>query len=164
MKPQVDFDDIFDVWQPAWWENPWAVAGVIGVIFLLLFFVYWLLKKYWLYTKPVDPRTFALQQLYAINPEHGAQAKEFYTQLLIIMKNYLDARYDLQSVSKTEHELGDYVALQGPLTWVPAVKHIAQRAVTIKFAQEETAKDNLFDDYELIIERMMQEKMQEQRN
>lgn len=164
MKQHVDFDDIFDVWQPMWWENPWAVAGVVAGAIFLLFLMFQLVKKYWLQKKPIDPRTWALQQLYAINPEHVVISKEFYTQILLIMKHYLDTRYGLQSASKTDSELGDYIAAQGPQGWVPAIKHIAQRSVTIKFAQENTEKDNLFSDYERVLDVLKQDKMHEKQS
>jgi hypothetical protein len=163
MEQKLDFDDIFDIWQPAWWENPLNVVfAVCGTMFLALV-VFWLIKKYWLRKKPIDPRTEALQQLYAINPEHVSASKEFYVRIVEIVKKYLDARYALQSSSKTEAELVEYLAMKGHEIWLPAVKHIVQRSVAIKFAQAEAEKDSLLHDYMLVHDILHKEKVQEKR-
>lgn len=157
MEKKLDFDDIFDIWHPSWWESPWKVAAVLSVFLLLFFVAFWLVKKYWK-AKPIDPRTWALQQLYAINPEHISVSKEFYIKVLDIIKQYMDVRYHLVSRSKTEYELARYMYSQGHSAWVFAIEKIAQHAVPSKFAGEKVEFQNVYDDYMLILDLFKKEK------
>lgn len=159
MEKKLDFDDVFGLWQPHWWENPWNVVAVVLLGLVVIFAVFWIMKRLGARQHALDPRTRALQQLYAVNPEHLPASKDFYVALLAIMRNYLDSRYKLESSSKTEHELIDYLKLNGPVEeWVTAVEHVMQHGFLIKFAQGDVDAAAAQHDYALVIDLFNKEK------
>ena len=159
MEKKLDFDDLFGLWQPHWWESPWKVLAVGLFCILFVVVVRWVIKKYWSQPRVIDPRLQALQKLYALNPEHLPVPKDFYVQLLAVMRGYLDVRYGLMSRSKTEHELVDYLKLHHcPPDWILAAEKVLAHGFLIKFAQGQADKNDLSGDYALVHDLLVKEK------
>lgn len=111
-----NFDDVSGFWLPCWWESPWVwCAALIGSMVLswLLYrlYVIWCNKK----ERPIDivvRRINVLkQEIYNIDHQSydTLQAKKLYVEFLCIIKYYLETRYALDVISKTDDELLEFL-------------------------------------------------------
>ena len=100
----LDFDDIFDLWQPAWWERPlvWVslmvTAGlIVGVI---IFFVRWRKAK----RMVKDPYAELHQAIRDIRMGSLSE-KEQFVCLKKSIKQFFESLSDVQLQGCTEYEL-----------------------------------------------------------
>ena len=154
--PALDFDDIFDIWLPPWWQDSrtWLViASVILCSAVLMYLVsMWRRRK-----QPLDPRVEALQCLYALVPSRvfdtQEEYKQFYVELTTLIKRYLDRQYHLACVSKTDIELVGYLERHAPDTRYQAVvQDLMRHASPVKFAQATEQYDTVLVDYEKVLD------------
>jgi len=100
----LDFDDIFDLWQPAWWERPvvWiclviAVCLIVGVI---IFLVRWRKAKRMI----KDPYAELYQAIKTIRMR-SLDGKEQFVCLKKSIKQFFESLSDVQLQGCTEYEL-----------------------------------------------------------
>lgn len=108
--PNKDYHDIKDVIdvtveeeKKQWWW--WAIGGGSLVIIVV---IYLLLRKKPVAAKavapPVDPYKDALQQIEQLQRQKPA-AKEYYSQLVDILRQYIEKRKGISSLQKTTDDL-----------------------------------------------------------
>jgi len=146
---ELNFDDIFDLWLPSWWESPWvwcamcvAILSFIGLFFL----VRYLYKLYKI--KKQSPLDVALHRMVLLTKSvqnerahetFNARGKEFYTELSLVIKQYFDGEHGLHASSKTDTELywylktGDTSKIPEIAEWVGSVNTLVERGMCIKF-------------------------------
>lgn len=148
-ESELNFDDIFDLWLPAWWESPWIwftlIVGILAFIVLIGLTMYWY-KKY--KKKRCSPRDRALDRIVFLkkrtDEEDGQRpfddyAKELYAELLLIIKQYLDDTHGLQVLGKTDAELCQYFAACDAsgapeiLEWKSCMPLFSEQGTAIKF-------------------------------
>lgn len=118
---ELDFNDIFDVWLPPWWESPWIWGLIIIGGATVIAGVYTLVAYYKRYKNRKNPVDVVLQRIAAARkiaeashgPMHdGEQMKQAYVALIEAIKEYLEAEYSCAIMSKTEQELLEYFDIQ----------------------------------------------------
>lgn len=152
----LDFDDIFDVWIPAWWENSWIwVAIVFGVSLLVVVFFY--IMRWYQCEGIMDPRERALKRLYALDPATALTSQDrcklFYAEVLSTVKEYLAIRYGYALSGKTDYELLDYLKRsRNSDIFYAVVKQLVEHGLTIKFARLQGEKSIVEEDYSFVLE------------
>lgn len=147
----LDFDDIFDVWEPAWWQSPW-VWLLSAAIVVALCLIGYLLARLWRRRAPVDQKVVLLQRLRALEPqgvfEQQQAYKEFYVALIDVMRDYLALYHGLACEGKTDSELLRYVQQQ-PLdrNYSELMERLMAHACPVKFAREDGKEDHVRIDY-----------------
>lgn len=166
----LNFDDIFDTWQPAWWQNTWVLLGVVCFAVVVVVIIFKMVQWYTLLEQKKDPRKWALKRLYAINPAIGLQTryefKYFYQETLATIKEYLAQRYGYQSESRTDSELLDYLKQQEVDSvdvrvgmFYKVVQRLVEHGLTVKFALAQGNSDQIKADYLIVMSLFSQEKM-----
>lgn len=148
--------DIYPLMHIPFWQTGWFYGVCFGaalfVIALLIYFLicYWqrrrLQKPYWVQ---------ALDALHANNKKYGSSeyAKKFYTQLIEILKKYLQQRYGYDLMSLTDQEMIDYLAThQFPQDLLIKMREIVENSCMIKFANMQIIQERMKQDSESSIE------------
>jgi LPS O-antigen subunit length determinant protein (WzzB/FepE family) len=165
VNDQLNFDDVFDLWQLAWWEQPWvwfvaAVAAALGLVGS-----YYLLSKVRAYASVSNPRKDALKRLYALNPVVGfasqQEYKHFYVEVFAIIKQYLAHRYGYSVYGLTDREfiLAARDRLRLPSFYL-VTQQILDHSVSIKFARKNGALAQVKHDYSSVLELFSKEQEQ----
>lgn len=164
-QEQLDFDDIFGLWELAWWQKPWVwlvIVVVTSVVGILLWRAY---KRYRSRKIILAPREHALQQLKFIKPASLATAdeyKHFYVTLFGVVKEYFDARYHLACSSKTDRELVFYAAAQYQIAHHQAlIEHLVNHGSMVKFARDNATIERVVADYEMVEQMLLHEPLPE---
>lgn len=156
MQEQLNFDDIFGLWEPHWWENPWLVLCCSVGLGLTVFLITYCVKLYRGRSVPVDPRARALTRLAAIKPIQPFQTqdeyKNFYVTLLALVKEYFDGRYGLACSGKTDRELLVYAQNHYKIShYQDMLQILVEHGFSVKFARDSATYDRVKADYEMVL-------------
>lgn len=156
MQEQLNFDDIFGLWEPHWWENPWLVLCFFVVLVLTVFLIVYCVKSYRGRSLPVDPRVRALSRLSTIRPikpfETQDEYKSFYVTLLALVKEYFDGCYGLACSGKTDRELLIYAQNHYKIShYQDMLQMLVEHGFSVKFAQDSATYDRVKADYERVL-------------
>ena len=163
MDEQVlDFDDIFDVWPPMWWERPWVWVALVCGLLILGVILYCVFQWYRSRVSKQDPREAALKRLYTVNPAVGLKEqhefKHFYVEVLATIKEYLAQRHGYTSQGQTDYELLEYLKKHNNTNlFCPVVEQLVEHGLTIKFASLSGRVELVKKDYSAVLEAFSRE-------
>lgn len=137
--------DIYSVWHVPFWQTSWfytlMIAAGIALCALVILMVYktFFAKK----VAPLAPWQKALNDLYDLEQldlstqENG---KQFYLKLTAILKQYLQDRFQLPLVAKTDAEMASYLQ-DSDLEKKYKISEICNGCVLIKFANQSAIEE-----------------------
>jgi hypothetical protein len=169
MNPeQIDFDDIFGLWELQWWQKPWVWVGLILGTCLFMVLLRFCIKRYRARRAFIDPRERALAQLAAMKPtkmlETQDEYKKFYVSLFFILKEYFDARYNLACSGKTDRELVSYISQQYQIAqYQEIIQLLVDHSFFIKFAHDSSTYERVVADYEMVLSMLVHEPLPQKR-
>ncbi|HBY06026.1 MAG: hypothetical protein UV38_C0002G0222 [candidate division TM6 bacterium GW2011_GWE2_42_60] len=149
----LDFDDIFDLWQPAWWERPvvWVclVIAVGLVVWLILFFVQ-RAKAQRIIANPYAELHQAIRAIRA----GSLGKKEQCVCLKKSIKRFFESLFDVQLQGYTEYELLPYCESQRiDLRVRELIADLLKASTEVCFAQEEMCQlDALLEQLEFLLQ------------
>jgi hypothetical protein len=159
MEKSTDFYEIYEYYyQPLWTTKPFKISILIIALTLLvtvIFFTvrYFIKKKQLAALFPWEWALVKLQKLLPQNCSTKNDFKKFYFELTFIIKNYLQKRYDWNTLDKTDQELIIYLENKNfdkPL--LNNLKQMMEGAMEIKFANEYALKTQAETDLKLAYE------------
>lgn len=137
--------DICSYWHVPWWHSKlfWGLL-LIGILGVFLYLVYWLLqkKRARALIKPSWQKALeALDRLRASTDYMQGQGRQVYFTLTAIVKNYMQERFEVEVVGKTDDELMDFVVKMNiSPALVEALRTIFEGSLMVRFAQESAVK------------------------
>lgn len=162
MQEQLNFDDIFGLWELSWWQKPWVLFLVVAGCAFVIFLIFYCVKRYCARSIAIDPRERAIRQLELIKPtrpfDTQEEYKNFYVTLFFILKEYFDTRYKLSCSSKTDRELVLYASQQYKIIQhQELIQTLVDNSVGIKFAKDNSTFDRSRADYQMVLDLFLQE-------
>lgn len=135
-----EFYDIFGMWHVPWWQRQWVKnIGWACVTILVVSCIVYIIKKMLNLKKSIPAWQVAMKDLATLGRpdmlnEHTS--KIFYTQLTIIVKQYIHRRYGFDIYGKTDREILAFLNEQVlfPRDLMPVLYDIFEHASLIKFA------------------------------
>lgn len=128
------FDDVYDVWEPVWWQKPvnWFIGGGIGiVIFALMGLAFYIKRRRNL---PLQRRLdFLLQQLVKVVPTQENQ-KDIYRIIIDIVQETITIQYYIPAVHLTDQELIQFLSNHTSNDGLLPLKAVIDRAAASRFA------------------------------
>ncbi len=141
--------DIYTVVHTPWWEQTWfyRFLGVLAIL-VVVSLIYLLIKKWRAYRSRKPSWVRALDKLNALSRTYDAQqGKEFYINLIHILKSYLQERFEYDVMSKTDHEMLAHLRAGGfSQDLVDDLQTIIENSVMVKFAQHEVVQERIYSD------------------
>lgn len=144
-QQKLELIDIYDITYEPWWLSTnakIAFAAVIGCLFLgLCYFIYKKTRK-----KPVvlywQKAVRAIDSLEKTGFSHG---QAFYSTLTEIMKQYLQERYALHLIDKTDIELLEFLKTSKtiPSHVYETMHDLFEDVIFIKFAHQHAAQERM---------------------
>ncbi len=147
--------DIYGMWHTPWWQTTtfYCVVGMFGVLCVGLILVracmYWRAKK-----KIVTPWDTALMRLEQARREcmTAQQSKMFYEYVIMVLKQYLHARFGFDIMGKTDQEVLDYLANNGASTeLVESLRNIMLGSALVRFANQQAVQQHMEHDFALAV-------------
>ncbi|MBM3887452.1 hypothetical protein FJ364_05985 [Candidatus Dependentiae bacterium] len=141
MENLPDFE-IYEFYEPHWWENLWAQIGISVVIVLIITTLVYLI--FTRRQKSLTPGQIAFQALSNITSKDFSNKKEVkavYFAITFIIKQYLSKQFGLAVLDKTDDELIAFIEeKQFHLPTLEALKKIHHNALWVKFANYDMIK------------------------
>ena len=148
---QNELYDIYSLWHVPFWQTR------LFFFLTLLFIGSVVVVGVWFFIARMrrnkNKKNIWDQALHDLNQLNGSgtqeHGKEFYVQLLVIIKKYLHARYGYDVASKTDQELLLYLASMRdfPNEVLEIVRSIIDGSVIIRFANEQAVYDQVQQDF-----------------
>ncbi len=139
--------DIYDISYHPWWLRSWFIGVLVCLGVVLLFCVgFWLYRKY--KKQPVMPYwQVTLQKLETLKKCDTQDGQLFYLALTDALKQYLQERYQIALLDKTDTELLEVVRNDQkiPALVSESLKDILDGVMVIKFAHEQALKERMDD-------------------
>lgn len=142
MNRETDFYDIFDYYQIPFWQTTYFKVSVILILILIItLVVYLVLKKRKKAFSPWEWAQHKIKQLSLEKCTSKNDYKNFYFDLTLILKQYLNKRYSWDTEDKTDDELIEYLRKKGSKQELQdTLKKMLEGAVWIKFANDDVIK------------------------
>jgi len=144
-QQQLQLIDIYDIVYQPWWLSSTAKIGYTIFIFLLGVGV-----GYLIYKKTRKPLIIpywqqALYAIAALEKEGYANGQQFYLRLTEIMKCYLQEKYGVALLDKTDTELLEILKATPavPAHVFDTIKELFDGVIFIKFAHQEAAQERM---------------------
>jgi hypothetical protein len=142
--------DIYPTWHVPFWQTTWffwlmMLIGSIILAALITGFIMWKRK----YKKPKTAWEQALSALNLLGQRamHPRESKEFYTQLTSILKRYLQERYEIPVMGKTDQELIASLESLDVLKDAPVLlQEVIEGSTIIKFANVQSGQERMHQD------------------
>lgn len=150
-KPKIPMYDLYDLWYEPFWHKSWFWPVVMSLLVLLVCFIIWFVLSKRKQTVVVKtPWQEALDKFAQVDLEHfkdSSKHKQFYSEITLILKNYLSRRYGLILASKTEQEvIGVITSSEFPDFQLENLTAIFQGALFVKFANQNAAFQKMVHD------------------
>lgn len=151
IAPAVEFESKWYDFMPDWLTDYWAsilaglliiAAGICGYLIMTKKVEVPLLPK----KKPVPPYQLAMQRLESLREQNlwqNGQEKEYYTQLIDILRDYLQGRFGINAMEMTSQQITS-VLHENETTRMPneRMKRILEIADFVKFAKVRPLPDD----------------------
>lgn len=160
MEPKVnkiDFYDIYDYIYVPFYKTRFFIITVIILVFLTLaVLTYFFIKKRKQKTiKIPTPSEIALQALSKFSPQNYETKKEFkvfYFEITKIIKKYLQDRFKLDLIEKTDEELIAHLKAQSfEKSIIKKLEKVLQGSLLIKFANAQALREQAQTDLNTIV-------------
>lgn len=141
---QFDWYDIYDIVYQPFWQRPWFVIMMLLISLAAIGLFVWLWNKqrqknisvvpYW---QRVHDDLEIIQSLC-----NADQASLFYIRMTVLLKQYLESRYDQSFIAKTDQELVAFVRAQNIPTYMQVlVADCIEHATYVKFANQDVVRE-----------------------
>ncbi len=137
---------LYPLWHVPWWQMSWFIWTISILFVLLILLVLFLVLRIKRKHNEQLPWQRAMQELKLLSACKDLTLPEMYWQLTLIMKRYIIQRYGSRIDGKTDHECILFFQEIFSPSEAQALAIIFSRAATIKFAGNEGALDQLYDD------------------
>ena len=151
--PRDEIFDIYGVWyQPLWktWQFKMAIVVVLLVVLFLVGYYIWVLIKR---NRKTLPWISSIKELNRVEKKMrsglylGDNNKNFYFDLVLCIKKYFVVRYRIEEKGSTDNEMIEILEkLSIPSTIYEETQMIFEGAVTIKFANQKAAQEQMESD------------------
>ena len=141
--------EIYDFYEPHWWDNPWACVAV-GIVALLVVgaLLYFFIKRR---KKIITHAQRALLELKALKAKGFTTKKEFkslYFSLTTVIKTYLHNQFNLKVLDRTDDELIAFIEeKQFHAPTLESLKKIKDNALLVKFANYDIIRTQVDNDF-----------------
>jgi len=156
---KLELYDIYSTWHLPFWQTTWFYATIITIGLLLgSTLIAWLIIRYKERNKPIKmPWQIALEQLQALQKKRyttKATSKQCYFTITSILKKYLHAQHQLQTIGKTDEELIQYLKKNTlfPQPTLKSLQEICSGCLYIKFADQEAVQKQINDHLEMSVQ------------
>jgi len=141
----LELIDIYDISYAPWWLSSAAKYGLLCFIFVCGVLVGYLIYKKTRKPKAVPYWQQALDALDALEKQGFDDVQEFYIRLTEIMKQYLQEKYEISCVDKTDSELLALLKVTPSveLSVFETIKELFDGVIFIKFAHQTAAKERM---------------------
>lgn len=155
----LELYDIYSTWHIPFWQTTWFYITVGAVITLIVgVTAIWIFV--WYRRRNHVPQTawqIALAQLHALQKKRytsKAAGKQCYFTITSILKQYLHAQHQLQTIGKTDEELIAYLQERTLLTQpvIQSLKEICDGCLYIKFANQEAVQKQISEHLALSVQ------------
>ncbi len=146
-QQKLELIDIYDIVYEPWWLSTTTKVAVCVLVFMLCVFI-----GYVMYRKTRKPVVLlywqkALHDIGVLEKTDFSDGQLFYLRLTEIMKQYLQERYALHLVDKTDTEL---LELLNTTELIPShvyetMKDLFEGVVFIKFAHQNAVQERMED-------------------
>lgn len=129
-QPPQDLGEVYDIWYTPWWRTTWGygILALSGLICVLC--IFWVFKKY-MPKKEEKPEIKAYKALAKLTHKDFKMFDDYkiaYTQLVSILKIYVQERYNVSALSETDNSFLQILPVEKAL-----IEPLVQRAQFIKF-------------------------------
>lgn len=136
---QLELLDIYDVWYNPWWQQVWfKVICCMSIFAILAVFSYFIYRKFFI--KPVIKHAWqkALEEIEKLSQSDFDDQNKFYSTLTSILKQFMQAEYQVSFVDKTDTEFIESLEKSSliPSTITQKCKLIFDGVTLIKFAHQ----------------------------
>ena len=149
-QPEVKLYDLYDIWYQPLLSQGWFVAVLSFFGCVLVGLLIWIITKKIYKQKQILPWERALSALTTLQDQkymNTQKSKEFYSQLSLILKEYLHERYTIALLDKTDQELLEFFRNDEVLkTFSAELEQVLQGATRVKFAQKLAALETMKQD------------------
>lgn len=139
---ELELYDIYGMWHVPFWQRTWFTALYLSCLCILLAVAGLFLWRYYAHRKKQKVPYWAflerdLEQLLLVAQSPTMHKAQVYTRLTYLLKGYVERRYNVPAVGKTDGEMAT-VLDQLPLDVHASetIKNIFKAGVCIKFGQE----------------------------
>ncbi len=144
-EQKLELIDIYDITYNPWWLSGWFKIALITVAALVCLVVAVVLYRKYRKKQTVAYWQKSINDIQKLGSKGFDDGQIFYVQLTEIMKKYLQKRYAIHLVDKTDSELLELLKDSSvfPQKVYDDLKDIFEGATFIKFAHQEAAKERM---------------------
>jgi len=146
-QQKVELIDIYDIVYEPWWLSTTTKIALCAVVFILTAAL-----CYVLYKKTRKPSALlywqqALHEIDVLEKTNFSDGQLFYMRLTEVMKQYLQERYGMYLVDKTDAELLEFLNTSEriPTHVYETMKDLFEGVVFIKFAHQHAVQERMED-------------------
>lgn len=162
----IELIDIYDITYNPWWLSFWFKMTLVCVAAsIAMFLSYYFYKKY--RKKPIVPYwQHALDKINALRKGDFQDGQFFYVQLTDVLKQYLQERYQIHLVDKTDIEFLKTIEQEQAIPPVvyETLKDLLDGVMVIKFAHGKAVQERMNDALEQSIKLIENTKSEQQKN
>lgn len=130
------FDDIYTIWEPYWYQNPWVLIGIASLVVLFIFIGVYIYRRQHLPQQTMSDPERIVQAINAL-PKQSLSERDFYGELTRLLKAYISYQKGWQSLALTDEEFIEQCRKSDlPLPIIEAITTIYEHAAVIKYAHE----------------------------
>lgn len=156
--PDIPVFELYDVWYKPFWKQTWfailMLCCAVICVLVIAWCIYYLIKRR-LHKKQAYWQK-AIQSIEELSPReflYATRTDLFYVQITHVLKSYLERRYNIPLIDKTDQELIRYISasdfmLQDELADLDT---IISGAVCIKFAHQQSALEKMQQDKDMAL-------------
>ena len=141
--------DVYGLWYHPWWTTLKFYIFLNIALFLLIWLLVRIIKKWWRGKIRLSIDLIALQDLYRVQVQTYISEEsihEAYFKVTMILKTYLSARYHIHLLDKTDQEIAMQLHGVVPEELEALLKEFFERSFQIKFAYDFVSEPMLKDD------------------
>lgn len=144
---EIILDEVYDIIPTSFWQTWVGYLAIAGIALASLLFVFLIVKLILWYTQ--TPANKAKKQLLNLrkNLDKPYLSKTVYTQLILILKQYITSRFQIKFVGLTDTEIIEQLKLADcPKNLIDQLKPVIDHAQVAKFGYSEIEKKSIEHD------------------
>lgn len=156
-KPDIPLFELYDLWYTPFWKQTWFIVVMVCGAFICVLGIGWFLY-YYLQRRRQVKKTYwqqAIQSIDDLSPHEfmrNMRSDLFYVKITSVLKMYLQRRYNMSLIGKTDQELLHALSVSDQLqNERTCLEDIISGAVFIKFAHQQSALDKMQQDKDLVL-------------
>lgn len=144
-------EDIYDIWEPAWWQSPWIIVwGILCFVILLLIIVLYTRYKARRKKSEISSIEQVYQRFVILLAAEQVKQKEIYQCITILMRYVFEKEYGCALMHYTDDEIIEYLNHHKRDTLIVSdIVPLLQRGSLVKFAGAQVCNEDLYKDADL---------------